>query len=243
MSEPVSEVSPKPLSDAGHRLVWDLPLRLFHWLFALSILASYITAKLGFTWMRWHMRLGLWMIGLLVFRIVWGFIGPRHARFGNFLVRPSALWRYAKGLPRRASAHSIGHNPLGGLMVVVMLLLVAVQVGTGLFATDDILWTGPYYPAVSNATAEFLTGIHLINFDVIVGAIALHIVAIAFYGFYKRQNLVGAMFHGVKPARVVPAHEAISGSQLVKALVVALVAAGAVYWLLSAAPPPPPSVF
>jgi len=219
------------------RLVWDLPLRLFHWLFALSIFASWATAKAGFDWMQWHFYLGYWMIGLLVFRILWGFFGPRYARFGSFIRKPSAVWLYLKGMANRASAPSIGHNPVGGLMVIVMILLVAVQVTTGLFTTDDVVWAGPYNPAVSKSTASLLSTVHNINFNLVLTAIGLHITAILFYAFYKKQNLVIPMLTGHKPARLVAEHEAVSNSELLKALVVSLVAAGVVYWVISHAPP------
>jgi len=220
------------------RLVWDLPLRLFHWLFALSILASWATAEAGFDWMQWHIRLGYWMMGLLLFRILWGFVGPRHARFSSFLARPVAVWRYARSLTGVGDVvHSVGHNPLGGLMVILMLLLVVFQVSTGLFATDDIAWTGPYNPAVTDATAKLLTSLHHKNFNLIWIAIALHVTAITYYALVKKQNLVPAMLTGWKPAEAVPAHEAITSSQLLKALIVIVLASGAVYWILSAAPP------
>ena len=218
------------------RLVWDLPLRLFHWLFALSIIASYVTAKLGFDWMQWHFYLGYWTIGLLVFRILWGIFGPRHARFSSFIHNPSAIWLYLKGMFNPNSARSIGHNPVGGLMVLLMLLLVAVQAGTGLFTTDAVVWAGPYNPSVSESTASFLSTVHDWNFNVIIGAVVLHIGAILFYAFYKKQNLVVPMLHGHLPAVMVPEHEAIKSSQLFKALVASLVAAGFVYWLLAHAP-------
>jgi cytochrome b len=218
------------------RLIWDLPLRLFHWLFALSIVASYVTAKLGFDWMQWHFYLGYWTIGLLVFRILWGIFGPRHARFTSFIHNPSAIWLYLKGMFNPDSKRSIGHNPVGGLMVLLMLLLVAVQAGTGLFTTDAVVWAGPYNPSVSESTASFLSTVHDWNFNFIIGAVALHIGAILFYAFYKKQNLVVPMLHGHLPAVLVPEHEAIKSSQLFKALVMGLVAAGCVYWLLAHAP-------
>jgi len=218
------------------RLVWDLPLRLFHWLLVLSMIASYVTAKLGFDWMQYHFYLGYWTIGLLIFRILWGFIGPKHARFSSFIHRPSAIWLYLRNLLDRDSQRTIGHNPVGGLMVLVMLLLVAVQATTGLFTTDDVVWAGPYNPSVSGATAGTLSSIHNINFNIILGVVGFHIAAIIFYGLYKRQNLVVPMLHGHLPSTLVPEHEAISSSQLVKALVVSLVAAGLVYYLLAHAP-------
>jgi hypothetical protein len=117
-----------------------------------------------------------------------------------------------------------------------MLVLVAIQAGTGLFTTDAIVWAGPYNPSVSESTASFLSTVHNWNFNFIIGAVALHIAAILFYAFYKNQNLVVPMLHGHKPATLVPEHEAISSSQLLKALGVSLVAAGFVYWLLAHAP-------
>ena len=218
------------------RLVWDLPLRLFHWLLVASMVASYATAKLGFDWMRWHFYLGYWTIGLLVFRVLWGCLGPRHARFGSFIRRPSTIWLYLRNLFNKAGPRSVGHNPVGGLMVILMLLLVAVQAATGLFTSDDVAWTGPYNPAVSAATASALAAIHDINFNIILGVIGLHIAAIVFYALYKKQNLVVPMLHGHLPAELVPEHQAISSSQLLKALLVSLVAAGFVYWLLAQAP-------
>jgi cytochrome b len=221
---------------AEKRLVWDLPLRLFHWLFATSIVASYVTAKLGFDWMQWHFYLGYTAIGLLVFRVLWGIFGPRHARFSSFIHTPSAIWLYFKGMLNPGSVPSVGHNPVGGLMVIVMLLLVAVQAGTGLFTTDAVVWAGPYNPSVSESTASLLSTVHNWNFNFIIAAVCLHVAAILFYALYKKQNLVVPMLHGHKPATLVPEHEAISSSQLFKALVVSLVAAGFVYWLLAHAP-------
>jgi cytochrome b len=217
--------------------VWDLPLRLFHWLFVLSIVCSYTTAKLGLDWMQYHLYLGYFMIGLLVFRVIWGFIGPRHARFSSFLARPAAIRAYAQHLFDRNSAPSVGHNPLGGLMVLLMLLLVAVQAATGLFTTDTIVWTGPYYPAVKESTSSLLSTVHNVNFNFILGAVGLHILAIIYYSVFKKQSLVSAMFHGYKPASLVPPQHAISSSQLLKAVIVAAVAACFVYVLLANAPP------
>jgi cytochrome b len=220
------------------RLVWDLPLRLFHWLLALSLGALWATGEAGFDWMQYHMYLGYWTLGLIVFRIIWGFVGPRHARFGNFVAGPAAIWRYAKGLAAGTMIQSVGHNPLGGISVILMLVLLGFQVTTGLFATDDILWTGPYNGAVSSDTADRLTSLHHLNFNIILAAVALHIMAIAFYFLVKKQNLIGSMLHGRKPAQFVPEHEAITTSEIVKAVIVIAISAALVYWLVSAAPEP-----
>lgn len=225
------------------RLVWDLPLRIFHWLLVLCMAASWTTAELGFDWMQIHMYLGYTTMGLVLFRLIWGFIGPRHARFSSFLTGPSGIWRYAKGLAAGTMIQTVGHNPLGGIMVIVMLVLVGFQTATGLFATDDIVWTGPYNGAVSEATADKLTSLHHLNFNIILAAVALHIMAIAFYFLVKKQNLVGAMLHGRKSAVYVPAEEAITKSEVVKAVIVIAISAGLVYWLIAAAPAPPADDF
>lgn len=220
------------------RLVWDLPLRLFHWLFAASILASWGTAQLGFTWMQWHIYLGYWMMGLLIFRVIWGFVGPRHARFASFLKGPVTVWRYARALRgSAAAARSPGHNPLGGLMVLLMLLLAGIQAASGLFATDDIAYAGPFNPSVSDATAATLTRLHHLNFNFIWAAMALHVATIAYYAWVKHENLVPAMLTGWKPAEAVPAGQAITSSELWKALLVAAASTALVYGILSQAPP------
>ncbi len=234
---------PPALEDTGglttRRLVWDLPLRLFHWLFATGIVASYITAKVGFDWMQVHFYLGYFMIGLLVFRVIWGFIGPRHARFSSFLEKPAVVWAYAQRLFDADSHPSVGHNPVGALMVILMLVLVAAQVTTGLFATDAVIWTGPYYPAVKSSTASLLSTVHSVNVNIILGAVVLHIAAIIFYRVHKKQGLAAAMFTGYKPAALVPPQHAITSSQLLKALIVSALAAGFVYWLIAINAPPP----
>ncbi|MGC1457583.1 MAG: cytochrome b/b6 domain-containing protein [Steroidobacteraceae bacterium] len=217
------------------RLVWDLPIRVFHWLLVLSIIGSFTTAKLGL--MPWHIRFGEFMVGMLTFRVIWGLIGPRHARFSNFIKGPTSMVQYLKG-----GIRSVGHNPWGAGMVVLMLLLLVLQVTTGLFSTDDIAYTGPYFPSVSHDWAEKLTAIHHKNFNIILGAIVLHLCAIVYYTFVKKESLVPAMFHGGKPAAHVPLHEAIASSQLLKALIVIAIACGCVYWLVHAAPPPPQSL-
>ena len=241
MSEPVAHEDSGGLT--SRRLVWDLPLRVFHWLFAGAVAACWITAKVGFDWMQYHFYLGYLVIGLLIFRVIWGFIGPHHARFSSFLEKPSAIQAYARHLFHRNSTPSVGHNPIGGLMVILMLLLAVVQVSTGLFSTDAVIWTGPYYPLVKHSTASLLSSIHSVNQNIILGAVGLHILAIIYYRAYKKQSLVSAMFTGYKPAALVSPQQAISSSQLLKAVVVCAVAACVVYVLIVNAPPPPDNTF
>lgn len=225
------------------RLVWDLPLRVFHWLLVISLIASWVTAKLGIDWRQVHMWLGYWMMGLIIFRVLWGFVGPRHARFASFLPTPARLWRYTIASIKGTAVETVGHNPLGSLMVVLMLLLLSFQVGTGLFSTDDIIWTGPWNPAVSSATARYLTRLHHFNFSLIEAAIALHLIAIAFHWLVKKHNLVIPMVIGKKEASLVPPGQEITSSRLWLAVIVIAVSAAAAYGIVAAAPPPPESLF
>jgi len=182
------------------RLVWDWPLRLFHWLLVLAIAILFVTGKLGGNWMEWHKRTGYVVLGLVFFRLIWGVAGGYYARFANFVRGPRAVLAFVRGRHgesqmRRGHA---GHNPLGALSVLAMLLAIALQAGTGLFANDDILLEGPYASLVSKELSDWLTGVHKINSNVILGLIALHLIAIAFYFFRRKTNLVMPMLTGRK---------------------------------------------
>lgn len=235
---------------AEKRLVWDLPLRMFHWLLVLSIAASWYTAEYSeeyltvgedvISYTQIHFWLGYWALGLIAFRILWGFVGPRHARFANFIPGPAKFFAYLGGVLKRDSKPSVGHNPMGAVVVVLMLLMVGAQAVTGLFLLDNTeIYAAPFHPSVQEATANKLMSFHEYNFNVLLGVVTLHILAIVFYAVYKRQRLVPPMITGRKSADYVSPEEAIPGSQLLKALIVALICAGGVYLLLKQAPPPP----
>jgi cytochrome b len=158
-----------------------------------SVTASYITAKIGGALIDWHGRLGIFILGLLVFRIVWGFIGSTHSRFSTFFPTFSRLVAYLKG-----RWQGIGHNPLGGLSVIALLATLAVQVGTGLFANDDIAFEGPLFDFVDKSFSDQLTGWHNTVFDFLLALVVLHLVAIIFYRWVKKTNLVVPMLTGKK---------------------------------------------
>lgn len=173
--------------------IWDLPLRIFHWLLAFAVTAAYVTAKLGGAWMDWHGRLGVFILGLLIFRIVWGFIGSTHARFTSFFPTWSRMSAYVRG-----QWQGVGHNPLGALSVLALLAVVGVQVSTGLFANDDIAFEGPLKTLVDKSLSDQFTGWHSLIFNVLFGLIILHVLAIVFYRWVKKTNLVGPMLTGKK---------------------------------------------
>ncbi|WOI36234.1 cytochrome b/b6 domain-containing protein [Alteromonas sp. CI.11.F.A3] len=217
------------------QLIWDLPTRLFHWLLVASIAAQYVTAE----WMddatQGHFYIGYFTLGLLVFRLVWGFIGPTYARFSQFVKGPSAVIGYLRTLLDKNSVAVAGHNPLGGWFVVVMLLLLLVQAVSGLFMTDDIFLDGPYRHLVSGSTLDLMNTLHHLAFEILLWVIGLHVAAIGFYAVYKKQKLVPPMFHGKKDTNDKP----IPSSRLWLALAIALVTAAALYYAIEVAPPTP----
>lgn len=239
-----SSASPQPPAGATASItgpVWDWPTRLVHWALALSVPASWITAK-GFDLLDLHMTIGYVTLGLVAFRVTWGFVGPRHARFASFVRGPVAVGQYVTAsLPRRDAPPSVGHNPLGGLVVVLILAMLALQAITGLFATDELLHLGPYYGAVSEDTAEDLTSVHRTNGDLLLWLAGIHVAAIGFYALYKRQNLVGPMLTGRRTLPSARVDLFIDSQRTLLALVLAAVVTGAVLALLSFAPPPPPA--
>jgi cytochrome b len=181
--------------------VWDLPVRLFHWLLVLSVAGLFITEQLGGNYMEWHKKLGYFVLGLILFRIMWGVIGSQHARFASFLRGPATILKYLRDIKNPAAPRWLGHNPLGALSVVAFLVVIAVQAVTGLFADDEILMTGPYADAVSKEVSGLLTKIHKINSKVIIGLVVMHLLAIGYYVFIKRDNLVKPMITGEKSSK------------------------------------------
>lgn len=179
--------------------VWDLPIRLFHWLMVIFVVISFMTGMVGGNWMSYHLKSGYIILTLLLFRLVWGVWGGHHSRFVSFVRGPFAVIRYAKTLHHKNSHQHLGHNPMGGWSVMAMLTALFVQAGTGLFANDDIATQGPLYKWVSKATSDWLTGIHLFNKGVVLFLIVLHILAVFFYLLIKHDNLIVPMVTGLRP--------------------------------------------
>jgi cytochrome b len=176
--------------------VWDLPTRLFHWLIVLLLPASYVSRKLHM--MPLHLILGYTWLALLLFRLAWGFVGSDTARFGRFLASPLAGLRHLRRWRVREPDTQIGHNAAGGWMVLLLLLLLAVQVGSGLGAEDRHGAKGPLAALVGPDWSARLAFVHATNVNIILAAVALHILAVASYAVFKRQNLVRPMVTGKK---------------------------------------------
>ncbi len=179
--------------------IWDLPTRLFHWALVVCIVGAFVSVKLGGLYMDWHVRFGCTALGLIIFRVLWGFFGPRYARFTQFVRGPRAVADYLRG-----AAAPAGHNPLGALSVLALLLVIGFQAISGLFTTDDILTQGPLFGHVSESTATLLTSWHKLNEWVIIALVALHLVAVAWYAVVRRKRLVRAIITGNVDPKDVP---------------------------------------
>jgi cytochrome b len=175
--------------------LWDGPTRLVHWSLAGLIGFAWWSAEAGR--LEWHRWSGYAVLGLLVFRLIWGFAGSASARFTGFVRGPAATLAYLRTLPERVHVEVPGHNPLGALSVLAILTVLIVQVVTGLFAVDiDGLESGPLSDRVSFDTGRLLAHWHHLSFSALQALVALHLAAVAFYLAYKRSNLVGPMITG-----------------------------------------------
>ncbi len=224
-------MSPKNFNQTNLRLpmrVWDLPIRLFHWIVVLLIIFSYVSVN--YNWMELHLLSGYTVLTLLLFRLVWGVLGSDTARFGQFLRSPIAGFRHLAHFGRREPDDQVGHNEAGGWMVLAMLLVLAVQVGTGLFANDDGSTYGPLEKYVGKDVSDRISDYHGLNFYVLLTLICLHILAITAYAAVKRHDLVRPMITGKK--KLPAATRAPRMRSPVLALAI-LAAAAAAVWLLA----------
>jgi cytochrome b len=179
--------------------VWDLPTRIFHWTLALAVTALVISAEIGGEAMVWHFRFGYGVLSLLIFRLIWGFVGGKWSRFNSFNYPLKTVFSYAQG--QRSPAQEIGHNPLGAWSVFAMLFFLLLQVSTGVFSDDEIANAGPLVKFASSALVHYATFYHkAIGRLIIFGLVALHIAAIAYHYFVKKDNLIKPMITGFKPA-------------------------------------------
>ncbi len=227
---PIKELEPKPIK------VWDLPVRIFHWLLVVVFIAAYVTNSLGPNYFQYHVWTGYAVIVLICFRIVWGIFGTYHARFINFVRNPIATLKYAWATLRNKERHYAGHNPLGAMMVLLLLLTILVQAVTGLFTNDEIFNVGPLYVYVTDELSLKLTSFHRQLFYWILGTIFLHIIAVFVHLFFKKENLVKPMISGEKPAKGLEDEKSIGASKIWLALFIIVVLAALLGWVITTAP-------
>lgn len=182
-------------------MIWDAPVRLFHWALVACVVVSVVSGMTGGNAMQIHLWSGYTILALVVFRLLWGFVGSTYARFADFIYGPRAVWSFARALFNRGAVQSIdyaGHNPLGGWMVAIMLVLLLLQAGVGLFANDDIVTEGPLVRLVSKDTSDWLTTLHKLNSKIIIALVVIHVAAVLFHLLVKRENLIWPMISGYK---------------------------------------------
>lgn len=211
--------------------VWDLPTRVFHWVLALAVVAAVVTAKVGGNAMLWHVRLGLFIMALLVFRLVWGLVGGRWSRFSSFVYGPHHVLAYLGGKAPPRPHWDVGHNPLGALSVFALLALLMLQVATGLVADDEIATLGPLNRFVDAATGLKATGWHEGPGQYgILALVALHIGAVLLYR-WRGSDLIAPMWHGDKVlAPGTPASRDSAGTRAM-ALFVFAAGIGLAWWI------------
>jgi cytochrome b len=166
-------------------LVWDVPVRVFHWLMVLSFAGAYLTAESEY-WRLLHVTLGYTMAGLVGFRIVWGVMGTRYARFSTFVRGPKAVARYVGALLRGQPEHHTGHNPAGALAIVALLGLTLAVTASGWATYNDI-------------AGEWLEEVHEAAANVMLAVIGVHVAGVLLSSWLHRENLVGSMINGRKP--------------------------------------------
>ena len=226
-----ARVAAAPVRAGTHRVrVWDLPTRLFHWSLLACLVGLVVTGYVGGGFMYWHARLGYTMLALLLFRLVWGFVGGRWSRFKSFLYSPASVLAYLRG--KGNATQRPGHNPLGAFSVFAMLAVLLVQVGTGLVSDDETSFTGPLNRFVTAAQGLSATWFHKEVGQWAIAALVLtHLAAVSWYLLRKKDNLIKPMLDGDKTvAAPVAASRDDARSRTLAAVVFALCAVG-VAWM------------
>ncbi|MFT6407519.1 MAG: cytochrome b [Arenicella sp.] len=213
--------------------VWDLPTRLFHWCLVLSVFYSWLSVDVLEN-MQHHFYSGYVVLTLLLFRLIWGVVGSYHSRFTSFLFSASETINYAKSLGGTGSGKRyLGHNPLGSISAVLMILVLLAQAALGLFSSDDYFF-GPLSGLVSADSIARLSELHLLNSNAIFALIGLHVVAIIYYKVRKRESLTSAMLSGNKALRDSQAPLETKPVRYLLALIILLLCAALVYFLVTA---------
>ena len=227
-------MNPSSVSSRLHTVrIWDLPTRVFHWALALSIVGLLVTGNVGGNAMVWHFRIGLAVLALLLFRLVWGLVGGRYSRFATFIYSPRSIINYLKG--RGKPEHSVGHTPAGAGSVFALLAVLLAQVGSGLISDDEIASAGPLVRFVSSATSNLATNYHKnIGKWIILALVILHIAAIVFY-LWRKHNLIKPMLHGDKQLEVAMPPSRDDAASRVSALALFAICAFFVTWVASLA--------
>ncbi len=214
--------------------VWDFPTRLFHWLLVISIAFQYVSTEILDDAMQWHFYVGYWILGLVLFRLIWGFVGHVYSRFSAFVCSPVKTFNYLTGKDEKVY---LTHNPAGAWSVIVLLTIISTQAVSGLFITDDIFLDGPYHSVVSSDFADAANWVHHNVINALWAFIVIHLIAVFAYQF-KGHKLVQGMVHGKKQTSEKEAFALTPGIWW-KCGLVALISFAVIYSLVEVIPPEP----
>lgn len=178
--------------------IWDLPTRVFHWMLVSLFLFLIYSGSWDDSLMEWHFFCGYLLSGLILFRIFWGVFGTYYARFCSFIVSPIKGLSYLKSIAKGNTEHFYGHNPAGALMVVALIVLLLLQVASGLVTSDEVLWDGPFYSSVSDEVASLGAEIHHTVQLILQYLIGLHILGVVAHSIRFKEKLVASMVTGNK---------------------------------------------
>jgi cytochrome b len=209
--------------------VWDLPVRAFHWSLAALVVCSWVTAEYGL--LQLHLWSGLAILTLLLFRILWGFVGSTTARFSDFVRGPAQAIAYLRALARGERVLHAGHNPAGGWMVLALLATLLMQAATGLFCNDGVRFDGPLAAHIASTLSDRLTRVHSMLFNGILLLVWMHVVAVLYYRYVRAENLLAAMIGGRKARSELPAGAALRFVPLRWALLCLVLVAMLVAWI------------
>ncbi|MBJ7538673.1 cytochrome b/b6 domain-containing protein [Marinomonas transparens] len=179
-------------------LIWDWPVRISHWLMVILFTGLIITGKVEADYVQYHFYMGYGLSAVIIARVLYGLYGSRYALFSQFVKGPKVVFRYAKSLMMGKPKHYLGHNPLGALMVVALLVALSVQWGSGLFTSDEVFWFGPFNALISEDLSSQLASIHHLLPNILLALVAMHLLAVLYHELCFKERLIMAMIHGRK---------------------------------------------
>ena len=222
---------------SSNKKVWDIFIRIFHWSLLFFVVSNFYTGKWGdgSSSMEWHSRFGISVLGLIVFRFLWGVWGSPTAKFTHFIPSPKTLLLYRRTFFKREPSYWYGHTPPAALGALSLLLCILLQAVTGLFATDEIITEGPLCKMVDDQTCLLMSEIHFINSKFMLVLIGLHFGAVIYYLLYKKENLIKAMISGRKDQVLMDENELLKENQKVfgKGIATAALSVLIVWFILS----------
>lgn len=222
---------------AKKTLIWDLPTRLFHWFLAFCFAGAWISHEMGVEGFQIHTFFGYTIMTLVLWRVAWGVLGTRYARFSSFVRGPGAVLRYLGASKLGYKAPEAGHNPAGGWAILAMLALLAIQAGSGLANGGELLMEGPWFHTLAENYQDLAHAIHELVFNLLLGLVALHLASVLYLRVRHGRRLASAMVTGKQETGA--GAQGITGHKALQALGLLALCAGLVWALVSAAPPPP----